>query len=193
MEWLLTARGDGELIRLSEDYANRAIVADPSLASGFRQLGVAKLYLNELDESVVALKIAEELSPHYADGIASFADTLVHASRPADGLAKIERAIALNPLSPADYLWTEAGANFALFRYREALEAISRMDDRTPADRLAAACWAMLGDVKKARLYMRRARETNPDFDVDRWLTLVPFKEAWQKEQYREALRKAGF
>ncbi|MGM4913049.1 SARP family transcriptional regulator [Rhizobium sp. 768_B6_N1_8] len=193
MEWLLTARGDGELIRLSEDYANRAIVADPSLASGFRQLGVAKLYLNELDESVVALKIAEELSPHYADGIASFADTLVHASRPADGLAKIERAIALNPLSPADYLWTEAGANFALFRYREALDAISRMDNRTPADRLAAACWAMLGDVKKARLYMRRARETNPDFDLDRWLTLVPFKEAWQKEQYREALRKAGF
>ena len=193
MEWLLTARGDGELIRLAEDYANRAIVADPSLAFGFRQLGVAKLYLNDLDESVVALKVAEELSPNYADGIASYADTLVHASRPADGLAKIERAISLNPLSPADYLWTEAGANFALFRYTEALDAISRMDDRTPADRLAAACWAMLGDVKNARLYMRKARETNPDFNVDRWLSLVPFKEAWQKEQYREALRKAGF
>ncbi len=193
MEWLLTARGDAELIRLAEDYANRAIVADPSLASGFRQLGVAKLYLNDFDESVVALKVAEELSPHYADGIASYADTLVHASRPADGLAKIDRAISLNPLSPAEYLWTEAGANFALLRYREALDAIGRMDDRTPADRLAAACWAMLGDVKNARLYMRKARETNPDFDVDRWLTLVPFKETWQREQYREALRKAGF
>lgn len=193
MEWLLTARGDGELIRLAEDYANRAIVADPSLASGFHQLGVAKLYLNDLDESVVALKVAEELSPHYADGIASYADTLVHASRPADGLAKIERAISLNPLSPADYLWAKAGANFALFRYTEALDAISKMDDRTPADRLAAACWAMLGDMKNARLYMRKARETNPDFDLDRWLTLVPFKEAWQKEQYCEALQKAGF
>lgn len=193
VEWLLTARGDGDLIRLAEDYANQAIVADPSLASGFRQLGVAKLYLNDLDESVVALKVAEELSPHYADGIASYADTLVHASRPADGLAKIERAISLNPLSPADYLWTEAGANFALSRYTEALDAIGRMDDRTPANRLAAACWAMLGDVKNARLYMRKAREIHPDFDVDRWLSLVPFKEAWQKEQYREALRKAGF
>ncbi len=193
VEWLLTARGDGELIQLAEDYANQAIVADPSLASGFRQLGVAKLYLNDLDESVVALKVAEELSPHYADGIASYADTLVHASRPADGLAKIERAISLNPLSPADYLWTEAGANFALSRYTEALDAIGRMDDRTPADRLAAACWAMLGDVEKARLYMRKARKTHPDFEVDKWLSLVPFKEAWQKEQYREALRKAGF
>jgi DNA-binding SARP family transcriptional activator/tetratricopeptide (TPR) repeat protein len=193
VEWLLTARGDGELLRLAEDHANQAIVADPSLATGFRQLGVAKLYLNDLDESVVALKVAEELSPHYADSIASYADTLVHASRPADGLAKIEHAISLNPLSPADYLWTEAGANFALARYVEALDAISRMDDRTPADRLTAACWAMLGDVKNARHYMRKARETHPDFDVDRWLSLVPFKEAWQKEQYREALRKAGF
>nr|WP_205934203.1 SARP family transcriptional regulator [Rhizobium leguminosarum] len=193
VEWLLTARGDSELLGLAEDYANRAIVADPSLAAGFRELGVAKLYLGDIDESVLALKLAEELGPHYADGIASYADTLVHASRPADALAKIERAISLNPLSPTDYLWTAAGANFALGQYAEALEQISAMDDRTPADRLSAACWAMLGDTKNARLYMRKVREIYPDFDVDKWLSLVPFKEQWQKEQYREALRRAGF
>lgn len=193
VEWLLTARGDSELLGLAEDYANRAIVADPSFAAGFRELGVAKLYLGDLDESVVALKLAEELSPHYADGIASYADTLVHASRPADALAKIERAISLNPLSPTDYLWTAAGANFALGHYAEALEQISMMDDRTPADRLSAACWAMLGDMKNARIYMRKVREIYPDFDVDKWLSVVPFKEQWQKEQYREALRRAGF
>jgi DNA-binding SARP family transcriptional activator/TolB-like protein len=193
IEWLLTARGDSELLGHAEDYANRAIVADPSLAAGFRELGVAKLYLGDIDESVLALKLAEELSPHYADGIASYADTLVHASRPADALAKIERAISLNPLSPADYLWTAAGAHFALGHYAEALEQISAMDDRAPADRLSAACWAMLGDTKNARIYMRKVRETNPDFDVDKWLSVVPFKEQWQKEQYREALRRAGF
>nr|WP_240539730.1 SARP family transcriptional regulator [Rhizobium sp. CCGE 510] len=193
VEWLLTARGDRELLGLAEDYANRAIVADPSLAAGFRELGVAKLYLGDLDESVLALKLAEELSPHYADGIASYADTLVHASRPADALAKIKRAISLNPLCPTDYLWTAAGANFALGRYAEALEQISAMDDRTPADRLSAACWAMLGDMKNAHLYMRKVREIYPDFDVDKWLSVVPFKEQWQKEQYREALRRAGF
>ncbi|EJC83963.1 DNA-binding transcriptional activator of the SARP family [Rhizobium leguminosarum bv. trifolii WSM2297] len=193
VEWLLTARGDSELLGLAEDYANRAIAADPSFAAGFRELGVAKLYLGDLDESVLALKLAEELSPHYADGIASYADTLVHASRPADALAKIERAISLNPLSPTDYLWTAAGANFALGHYAEALEQIALMDDRTPADRLSAACWAMLGDMKNARLYMRKVREIYPDFDVDKWLSVVPFKEQWQKEQYREALRRAGF
>ncbi|NKK61164.1 SARP family transcriptional regulator [Rhizobium leguminosarum bv. viciae] len=193
VEWLLTARGDRELLGLAEDYANRAIVADPSLAAGFRELGVAKLYLGDIDESLLALKLAEELSPHYADGIASYADTLVHASRPADALIKIDRAISLNPLSPTDYLWTAAGANFALGHYTEALEQISAMDDRTPADRLSAACWAMLGDTKNARLYMRKVREIYPDFDVDKWLSVVPFKEQWQKEQYREALRRAGF
>ncbi|MDR9771777.1 SARP family transcriptional regulator [Rhizobium hidalgonense] len=193
VEWLLTARGDSELLGLAEDYANRAIAADPSFAAGFRELGVAKLYLGDIDESVLALKLAEELSPHYADGIASYADTLVHASRPADALAKIERAISLNPLSPTDYLWTAAGANFALGHYAEALDQIALMDDRTPADRLSAACWAMLGDTKNARLYMRKVREIYPDFDVDKWLSVVPFKEQWQKEQYREALRRAGF
>ncbi|MBY5767307.1 hypothetical protein HFO06_30190 [Rhizobium leguminosarum] len=35
-------------------------------------------------------------------------------------------------------------------------------------------------------IYMRRVLETYPDFDVDKWLSIVPFKEQWQKEQYRE-------
>ncbi|TCA91394.1 hypothetical protein E0H65_23905 [Rhizobium leguminosarum bv. viciae] len=46
-----------------------------------------------------------------------------------------------------------------------------------------------LGDTKNARLYRRKVRAIYPDFDVDKWLSVVPFKEQWQKEQYREALR----
>jgi hypothetical protein len=51
----------------------------------------------------------------------------------------------------------------------------------------------MLGDTKNARLYRRKVRAIYPDFDVDKWLSVVPFKEQWQKEQYRQALRRAGF
>lgn len=192
-EWLLTARGDIELLKTSEAFAKRSIAIRADLADGYREFGVAKLMQHQLEESAEALEIAETLSPHYADIIVDHADTLVHCGRLEPALEKIERAIDLNPLSPDEYLWSAAGASYALSRFENALDYIGRMPDPSLADRLAAASWAMLGETEKAGSLVTRARETNPDFDVDRWLAAVPFKETWQREQYREGLKKAGF
>lgn len=192
-EWLITARGDAELLKEAEKHANKAIGAGQDMVGGYRELGVAKMLLGGIDESVEALELAETLSPHYADVAADYADTLVHASKPGLALEKIEKAIELNPLSPDVYLWTAAGANYCLEEYEQALSYIERMADRGLANRLSAASWAMIGDQKRAKSFVRKARETNPDFDVDTWLTAVPFKEQWQKDHYRDGLRKAGF
>jgi hypothetical protein len=51
----------------------------------------------------------------------------------------------------------------------------------------------MLGETKKARFFVRRVREANPDFDVERWLSVVPINEQWHKDLYRDGLKKAGF
>lgn len=193
LEWLVTARGDEELLRQAEAHAHEAVRADERLASGYRELGVVKLYARRFDESAAYLDRAEQLSPHYANVIASYADTLVQASAPGLGLAKIEHAIDLNPLPPDEYFWTAAGANYSMGRYEEALSCIGHMKDRSPVHRLAAACWGMLGDTRKARQFVRRAYDINPDFDLDAWMAVVPFKEEWQREHYREGLKKAGF
>jgi len=192
-EWLLTARGDIELLKSAEAYATQAIEIRNDLADGYRELGVAKVLQGAIDESVEALELAEALSPHYADVIADHADTLTHCSRPQLALEKITHAIELNPLSPDSYLWTAAGASYALGQFSETVDYIERMADSSLADRLSAASWAMLGNSEKARFFVRRTRETNPDFDVDRWLAIVPVKEQWHKDMYREGLKKAGF
>lgn len=192
-EWLLTARGDIELLKSAEAYATQAIEIRNDLADGYRELGVAKVLQGAIDESVEALELAEALSPHYADVIADHADTLTHCSRPQLALEKITHAIELNPLSPDSYLWTAAGASYALGQFSETVEYIGKMADSSLADRLSAASWAMLGNNEKARFFVRRTRETNPDFDVDRWLAIVPVKEQWHKDMYREGLKKAGF
>ncbi|MFK0163520.1 hypothetical protein [Rhizobium sp. NPDC090279] len=192
-EWLLTACGDDELLKLAEDFAVRAILVRSDLSDGYRELGVAKLFRGAIDESVEALEVAETLSPHHADVIADHADTLVHFSRPGLALEKIQRAMNLNPINPDSYIWTAAGANYALGQFQTVLDYINQMADPSLADRLAAASWAMLGHRDEARMLVRRVRETNPDFDVDRWLSLVPVKEQWHKDLYREGLKKAGF
>lgn len=192
-EWLLTARGDIDLLQTAAEYATRAIEARRDFADGYRELGVTKLLMGEMEESAQTLEVAETLSPHYADIIADHADTLNHLSRPDLALQKLERAMELNPLGPDSYLWTAAGASYSLGKFNDALGYIDKMVDSDLADRLSAASWAMLGDEKKSRFFVRRALEANPQFDLDKWLAIVPFKEQWQKDIYREGLKKAGF
>jgi tetratricopeptide (TPR) repeat protein len=161
--------------------------------AGYRELGVAKLFQHRFDESIEAFERAEAASPCHADMIADYADTLVHASDPVRGLMKIENALELNPLAPDVYHWTAAGANYCLERYETALECLARMEDQEPVSRVAAACWGMLGDRRKAQFYRRKTLVIHPDFNVETWLSIMPVREQWQKEQYREGLRKAGF
>lgn len=192
-EWLLTARGDKDLLLTAERQALRAVRENPALASAYRELGVVELYRGRLDESLEALDTAEKISPHYADVLYSHADTLVHGARPQAALDKITRAIDLNPLCPDSYLWTAAGACYFLGRFEAALAYIKRMENPKPADRLAAASWGMLGNARQARVYKQRVLREHPDFELERWLEVVPNRESWQRELYREGLRKAGF
>lgn len=193
IEWVLTARGDPELLHKAEQSARSAIESNPDIAYGYKELGMAKLYLGALDESLEALARAEELSPHYADAIYSYADALIHASRPMEGLEKIERAISLNPLGPDEYFWCAAGASYFVGAFDKAVSRIQSMSNQASAHRLLAASCAMLGDTKRAQYYRRKDREANPQFDLQKWLAVVPIREAWQKEMYREGLIKAGY
>lgn len=193
VEWLLTARGDPNLLSEADQLARQAIEADPLQSSGYRELGMTQIYLGDLDHSVAALAHAEYLSPHHADGLYSFGDTLVHASRPAEALVKLGSAIDHSPIAPDSYLWSAAGANYFLGRYSEAITLVNRMDDPSPADRIAAAAYAMAGDMRQARIRMRRVMETNPSFDVSKWLGMVPCKDPSQLDHYREGLLRAGF
>ncbi|MGY5809620.1 DNA-binding protein [Rhizobium sp. LEGMi198b] len=193
LEWLVTARGDLQLLKQVETQAGKAIAAGQDLAAGYREFGAAKLYQSDFDESLKAFEIAENISPHHADVIADYANTLIHASQPYEGLAKIEHAIKLNPLSPDIYYWTAAGASYHIEQYEDAANYIGRMADPAPAARLAAAVAAMAGDMRKAKALVRKVKETYPDFEVDTWLSIVPIREQWQKDHYRTGLRRAGF
>lgn len=193
LEWVLTARGDTELLLEAERLTSAAVDRDETCSGALKELGVSQLYMGKIDESLDALKRAESVSPHYADALCSYADSLNHGSRPDAAYEKIMAAMELNPLSPDTYLWTAAGASYFLGEHERALSHIERMRDPNPASRLAAACWGMLGNAAKARACRLKVMRDNPDFDVEKWLAMIPHKESWQTELYREGLLKAGF
>lgn len=193
LEWLLMARGDRELLDEAERLAALSLEIDPDDARGHRELGICKLFAGRFDESIDALAKGEQHNPQYADLIADYADTLSHCGEPALALDKIHRAIELNPLCPDQYWWTASGANYHLQRYNAAIECVSHMRDKSPAHRLMAASWAMLGDRRKAREYVSLTKEIHPDFRVNGWLSILPIRDQTIAKHYEEGLREAGF
>jgi tetratricopeptide (TPR) repeat protein len=193
VEWLIGGRNDQGLLQAAEMAAREAVAQNPLSPLGHRELGVARLYQGDVDQSVEALSTSVGLGPHYADAIYSLADSLVHASRPAEGMATIERALSLNFIPPDMYLWCAAGASFFLERYEEAIGFIGRMKVSAPAARLAAATWGMLGNGEEAARERTRVLQRTPNFDLEAWLSAIPIKDRWQKDMYRTGLRKAGF
>jgi tetratricopeptide (TPR) repeat protein len=193
LEWLLRAHGDGDLLLEAEKLASRAIEIDPDDSRGYRELGVCRAYAGQFDESLAALAQGEHRNPQHADLLNDFSDALVHACEPVAALQKIEQAIELNPLCPDQYWWAAAGANYQLEKYSDAVECMSRMRDQTPALRLLAASWGMLGDQNRALKYARMNKEIHPDFVIDSWLSIMPFRDPRIVNKYKEGLRAAGF
>lgn len=193
LEWLLMARGDNELLREAEHLARRSLEIDPDDARGYRDLGLCNIYSGVFDESLEAFAQAERRNPQYADLLVDYADALQHSCEPSAALEKINRAVELNPLGPDRYWWTAGGANFHLQRYRQAIEAMSRMREASPAYRLLAASWALLGEREKAAEYVRKATEIHPDFNVSSWMSILPIRDRAFAQHYEQGLREAGF
>lgn len=193
LEWVLLARGDPDLLVEAEKLARRSLELDPDDARGYRELGACTLYAGRFDESLKAFREAETRNPQFADLLMDFGDALTHACEPAAGLQKITHAIELNPLCPDQYWWAASGANFHLREYVDAIACIQCMQDQTPAYRLLAASYAMLGEREQAADYVHRTKEFHPDFNVSGWLSILPIRDQSYARHYEQGLREAGF
>ena len=192
-EWLLLARAEQDLLDKAEKHGLRATDLDHRDARGFREVARCYLYKRLFDESLAYYAQAEQLSPQHADIIADYADALAHSGRPEDGLAKIERALDLNPIPPEQYWWDAAGMYFQLGQYRKAIKTVGKMEHTTAGLRIAAASWALLGDNKKAAKCAATFLESYPDFRIEKWLALVPNRNPDDTRHYELGLRAAGF
>jgi adenylate cyclase len=172
--------------------ARRAKDLDPLDARGFAELGYARLYSKQLEESLVEYAHAMVLNPNDSDVIADYADALVYAEQPARSLELLEKAMRLNPYYPDWYLWNLADAYDALGRYEDVLAAVKRMQDPSDGRRLQAIAYAHLGLMKEAQAAAREVMRLQPGFTISQWVQRPPFRQGPVLERYIDGLRKAG-
>jgi adenylate cyclase len=160
---------------------------------------VTGLVFRERKEYVKALVEAEKaiaLDPNYANGHVLVASLLFYAGRPDESVARIKKAMRLNPHHPFNYAFHLGQAYYALERYDEAIKALEGGIATNPAsERLhlwLAASYAQAGRIDDAEWEAEQIRVLNPEFNLSAVSEAFPFKDRAISERFLNSLRKAG-
>jgi tetratricopeptide (TPR) repeat protein len=110
----------------------------------------------------------------------------------------LERAIRLDPLNP--FLYNShnavAAAYFLAGRYEIAAQwaekALHELPRYLPAIRIAAASYALSGQIGRAQTYVGQMLEIDPSLRASNLKGIVPFRQMTDASRYVDGLRKAG-
>jgi hypothetical protein len=184
---------DAALAR-AESRVERAIELDPHDPYGHWTLGAVRLRLRRHDEALFAYRRAIDLGPNNAEMLAHFDWALTYAGRPDDGAAHIEAAIAPNPRHPGWSLWDLGFAHFVAGRYDEAVQVLEPRGPGTiGTHHLLALSYAMMGVGDLAAAARDTVLAAAPETTVRRAREVGPFRRSEDRDNYVEAMRKAGF
>jgi len=161
-------------------------------ARGHSELGFACLYKRQHDASLAAYERAIDLNPNDADILAEMGDALTYADRADRAIDLLRRAMRLNPLYPDWYLWVLGDAYSCVGDYEAAIQTLKQMSDQSEAHRLLASCHALLGQVGEAQLHAAQVKAIHPDFSIEHWRTVPPFRSQEPLERFIHGLRLAG-
>ncbi len=158
---LLTVYGfdtSPDVIERARAAAEAAVRADPALGEAYTSLGRQQIVGGrwDWDEAERLLRRALELSPGYATAHMWHGLILMNRERVAEAVSELERALALDPFSPA-VLWTAGRYVFYAGDSERSIELLRRALDLSPQSDTAR--W-LLRDVYAANGREPEAAET---------------------------------
>jgi adenylate cyclase len=182
----------------AEELARKAIALDDSLANAHALLGFLYQLKGQHEKAIAEGERAVELSPNSSVDIVLFANILMHASRPEEGVVLMERAIRLDPTPPNFYL-SSLGMGYSMTgRHEEAIEALNKALLLNPnhlwTHIVLAITYISLGREEEARAEVAEILRISPKFSLEHAAkgAMVVFKNPAVAERIIGALRKAG-
>ena len=149
-----------------------------------------------LEEAVNAAKKAITLNPNSADAYEQLGSTYYWTGRFTEALDYVKKAIRLNPMPPSYYFLRLGSIYFALERYEEALDIYKKAVEIAPTYLYAyvhlAVTYINMGREHDAREAASKALSIDPDFSVNAFEKVIPFKDQERTKSFCKAARKAG-
>lgn len=184
-----------ELVTAAKTAAHRAVEIDPNLATGHLMLANMRFVLGDIQGFRQAGEVAVGLSPNDGAVLAHYGMRLAFSGEWDEGLAFVERAIALNPVHPHWYHFPRVFYEFDQGNYQQALTILNQIDmpNFFWTHLWSAALNGELGHQQAARASLQKLQSLQPEFasEAPDILSIWQLDEAFQRN-LMNGLRKAG-
>ena len=189
LEWFNVGRQMAQAI----GEAQTAIRLDPREPKAQCALGVAFTIEQRYDEASHHFQAGMNANPNDEQLLVEYGRHLMYVDRPEAGISSIREAMRLNPFHPSWY-WNMVGRCLhTLGRFDEAIECFRRMEDPPfYVHGYIASCLAMLGDEDGAKIERDRLYAARPDFDLQQFRSIFPYKNSQTAERFFQTFAKAG-
>jgi len=176
--------------------ARKALSLDQNSSDAYALSGIIFLMKREHDKAIAAVKHALKINPNNADAYSQLGYTLFHSDRSLEAIEFCNKAIRLNPMPPAVYFCNLGFAYRGAELYKEAIEAFKKSIEIQPDFIFShiglAGSYSLLGSEKEAYEAGLAVRKINPEFSLAKFDKVSPEKNKFKKQNYINALRKAG-
>src|SRR5713226_3197692 len=196
MDWIFQWSHDPHTLDRAFQLEQQAIALDDSLPVAHMALGETYLYKRQYDQATAEAERAIALDPNSAVGYRALADIMDFSGKSAEAVGLVEKAMRLDPRNRDLYLFLEGKSYNQMGRYEEAIPILKRHLARYPnslgAHYNLVVDYTELGREDEARAEAAELLRINPQFSLDAWMQMIPYKDpAWRKRYYAD-LRKAG-
>jgi adenylate cyclase len=178
------------------ELARKAVALDSTDYRAHLLLGCVQANRRHHSEALNHYQVALSLNANDADGAAHMANLLIDLGRFDEALEWLKRAVRLNPLHPAWYLYAIGEANYGARRYEQALEPLRSAVHRYPKfitpRRHLAATYAQLGRIEEARAEIEAALNRDSSLTISFYRRRLQYVNAADLDHYLDGLRKAG-
>jgi len=194
--WLGTSKTPDESLRLAIELGEKALVLDESEAGVHANLGYLYAMTKQFDKAVAQAERALALDPNSSEVLLLAASVIAWSGRPKEAIPLYHKSIRLNPFAPGTYFAALSLAYRLAGQYNEAVEEAKKAVEREPKNGLAhlalvSGC-IFSGREQEARAAAAEVLKINPNFSIEQYAKMLPFKDRYQVDFAIDGLRKAG-
>jgi tetratricopeptide (TPR) repeat protein len=193
------AQDAGQAFAAAQEHALRAIRIDPDNAEALGIYAHVCAFLEkDFDRALYYFDRALRLNPNLAFIWALSALTYCYIGEPDDALRRLAKYRNLTPFDPYPYIYENPYTVAYTIKgdYERAIIVGRRVTKAIPGFvngyKPLLASLGHLGRLDEARHYVEKLLALEPDFTVERFGQVYPFKKASDRDRYMTGLRLAG-
>ena len=196
LEWSFGWSQDLGCLEIAFELAQKATALDDTLPEPHGVLGMVYLWKKEHEKAIGELQWSIALDPNYAEAMNHLAHVLSFAGKPEEAIRWAKKAMRLNPIYSAFYLWPLGHAYFLLDQYEDAVATFRRIlhlsPNFHPAHIYLALSLGGLGRDDEARREAAAFVKMTPNMSWEAWRQRLPYKDQSVLDGLFEAARKVG-